>query len=301
MRPGKEARLQWPVLYVTPRFLFMDHPVPVMTLPWFTVPLAPRVSGLLVPLLSSTGPTGWTVGQPVFLTLGRSADLTLVPRYSWGQSASAVKNGNPSVRGPGAVMEGRWAPADKAAVVLRLDLQDDLDDESVPSAGIVGASGLRYGVRGAWAQQFSEETSVRLGLDLVGDPLYVRDFSSDVRIREATSRRSALVLSHRTGPLALELGAAWLQPVSSNGSLSRIDNGLFGASLPAFHRWPGLAVTLAPWQLAGPLLLSGRAGLVRFAPLHGVTSDGGVDGVGPADRGWVRTSVPSSTSNARRA
>ena len=287
VQPGKEARLEWPVLYVTPRFLFIDRPVPVMTLPWLTVPLAPRVSGLLVPQLSSTGPTGWTAGQPIFLTLGPSADLTLVPRYSWGQSAAAVARGNASVRGPGLALEGRWAPVEGAAGMLRIDLQEDLDDEAVPPR-IVGASGLRYSVRGDWAQRFSEETSLRLRLDLVGDPLYVRDFNSDVRVREATSRRSALVLSGRTEQLVLELTAAWLQPVSGNGSLSRIDNGVFGAALPGFHRWPSLAVTLAPMRLAGPLLLSGRAGASRYAPLHGVTSDGGFDGVGPADRGWVR-------------
>ena len=42
VQPGEEARLEWPVLYITPRFLFIDRPVPVMTLPWFTVPLAPQ-------------------------------------------------------------------------------------------------------------------------------------------------------------------------------------------------------------------------------------------------------------------
>ena len=290
VRPGKEARFEWPVLYVTPRFLFMDHPVPVMTLPWLTLPLAPRVSGLLVPVLSSTGPTGWTIGQPIFVTLGRTADLTLVPRYSWGQSAAAVARGDPSVRGPGVLLEGRWAPAEGAAALLQVDLQDDLDDEAVPSASppIVGASGLRYAVRGGWAQRLGEETGLRLVLDLVGDPLYVRDFNADVRVRDATSRRSALVISHRTPALALELGTAWLQPVARNGSLSSIDNGLFGGALPAFQRWPGVALTLAPVRVGGPLLLSGRAGLLRYAPLHGVTSDGGVDGVGPADRGWTR-------------
>ncbi len=290
VRPGLEARLEWPVLYVTPRFLFIDRPVPVLTLPWLTVPLAPRVSGLLVPILSSTGPSGWSVGQPVFLTLGRSADLTLVPSYALGQGSAAVKRGNASVRGPGLSAEGRWAPAPDAGVQLRLDLQDDLDKEAVPASG----TGLRLALRGDWAQRFSDRTSVRLSLDLVGDPLYVRDFNSDVRLRDATSRRSALLLSHRTDALALELAAGWLQPVASNGSLNVIDNGVFGSALPGFERWPSLAVTLAPWRLAGPLLLSGRIGATRDAPLHGVTSDGGADGVGPADRGWKRDAADST-------
>jgi len=286
--PGDEARLEWPVLYITPRFLFIDHPVPVMTLPWFTVPLAPRVSGLLIPRIGSTGPTGWTVGQPIFLTLGRSADLTLVPSYASGQAPSAVAGGNPSVRGPGLALEGRWVPARDSAAMLRLDLQEDLDDESVPSQGIVGAHGLRYALRGEWAQRFDDRNALRVSLDLFGDPLYVRDFNSDVRIRDATSRRSAALYSHRTDHLALEVTAGWLQPVARNGSLSVIDNGLFGSALPGFQRWPSAAVTLAPWELAGPVLVSGRVGATRFAPLHGITSDGGADGVGPADRGWAR-------------
>jgi LPS-assembly protein len=288
VQPGDEARLEWPVLYVTPRFLLMDHPVPVMVLPWLTVPLAPRVSGLLVPRLGSSGPTGWTLGQPIYLTLGRTADLTLVPGYAFGQAPSAVARGNPSVRGPGLSMEGRWAPAPDAAVQLRIDLQEDLDDEAVPAQGIVGASGLRYALRGDWAQRFGDRSSLRISLDLVGDPLYVRDFNNDVRVTDATSRRSAALYAYRTGHLALELAAGWLQPVARNGSLSVIGNGTFGSALPGFHRWPSAAVTLAPWRLAGPFYVSGRVGASRYAPLHGVTSDGGADGVGPADRGWVR-------------
>ncbi len=299
VRPGESARLDWPVLYVTPSFLFIDRPVPVMALPRFTVPLAPRVSGLLVPVLGSTGPTGWSVGQPVFLTLGRTADLTLTPGYAFGQGSAAVRKGNASVRGPGLSLEGRWAPLPEAATWLRLDLQDDLDDEAIPAQGIVGAHGVRYAVRAEWAERFQDRTSLQASLDLVGDPLYVRDFSSDLRVRDATSRRSALVLSHPTDHAALEVTAGWLQPVARNGSLSAIDNGAFGAALPGFQRWPSAAATLAPWRLAGPLLLSGRVGATRDAPLHGVTSDGGGDGVGPADRGWKRDLGDSTELDGR--
>jgi hypothetical protein len=185
-------------------------------------------------------------------------------------------------------VEGRWAPAEQAAAQIRLDLQDDLDDEAVPGSSIVGASGLRLALHGDYAQRFGERTSLRVSLDLVGDPFYVRDFYADVRVRDATSRRSALLLSRRTDQAELELTAGWLEPVSPTGSLSVIGNGVFGSALPGFQRWPSVAATLAPWRLAGPLLLSGRAGLTRDAPLHGVTSDGGSDGIGPADRGWLR-------------
>ena len=99
------------------------------------------------------------------------------------------------------------------------------------------------------------------------------------------------MLSHRTE----QTGAGADGGVAPAGVANRlaqksvIDNGVFGSALPGFQRWPSVAATLAPWRLAGPLLLSGRAGATRDAPLHGVTSDGGADGVGPADRGWSRT------------
>ncbi|MCM2334108.1 MAG: LPS-assembly protein LptD, partial [Anaeromyxobacteraceae bacterium] len=51
---------------------------------------------------------------------------------------------------------------------------------------------------------------------------------------------------------------------------------------------PSAAVTLLPTRVGGPLRLSGRVGLSRFAPPNGVTSDGGRDGLGPGDRGWIR-------------
>ena len=47
--PGKRAILSRPVLRITPRFLFVDHPVPVLALPWLYLPLADRQTGLLLP------------------------------------------------------------------------------------------------------------------------------------------------------------------------------------------------------------------------------------------------------------
>ncbi len=44
--------------------------------------------------------------------------------------------------------------------------------------------------------------------------------------------------------------------------------GWFGLQAPATQRWPSLAVALLPEPL-GPLLVEGRAGLSRFAPLSG--------------------------------
>jgi LPS-assembly protein len=279
------VELTWPVLWITPRFLLVERPVPVLALPWISLPLGERVSGLLAPQLGSTAVTGLSLAQPLFLTLGPTADLTLTPRYDLGRARSDVAAGKPSVRGPGAALEARWAPAEGAAARLQADLLWDLDDEVGALQGHDGARGLRVALTGGWAQRLSAQTSVRADLDLVGDPLYVRDFTPDVLLRDARVRRSALQLAHRREDFVVELSAAWLEPVARSGAMASVDGGLFGGKLPGFHRWPALDATLLPVALAGPLRLSGRAGLARFAPATGDTSDGGADGIGPGERG----------------
>lgn len=289
VHPGERVVLTWPVLYVTPRFLFVDTPVPVFAFPWVSLPLGERVTGLLAPELGTSGPTGLTVAQPLFLALGPSADLTVTPRWTFGRARDEVAEGKPSARGPGGTLEGRWAPAAGAAGRLQAGLLWDLDDEVGGLAGADGARGLRLALEGDWAQRLGARTALRLDLDLVGDPLYVRDFTPDVLLRDAAVRRSAALGSWRGEAAVVELSAAWLEPVSRTGALAKdVDYGLFGGKLPAFHRWPALAATLLPTRLAGPLRLSGRAALSRFGPPNGDTSDGGADGLGPGDRGWAR-------------
>lgn len=287
--PGERVELTWPVLYVTPRFLMVDHPVPIFAFPWLALPLGERVSGLLATELGSTGVTGVTIGQPVFITLGPTADLTATPRYYFGRSREKVAAGEASVRGPSASLEARWTPAPDVAGRLQADVTWDLDDGVGPEASD-GAAGLRLGLTGGWAQRLSPATTLRADLDLVSDGLYVRDFTPDVLQRDATSRRSAVQLSTRRDDLVLEATAAWLEPVARDDSLGAVPSGIFGARLPAFQRWPAAAALLLPTPVAGPLRLSGRAGLARFAPPSGFTSDGGADGVGAGDRGWTRAS-----------
>src|SRR6185295_13200438 len=78
VKMGERAILTWPVVYV--------HSVPVFALPWLYLPLAERRSGLLVPRPTTSSLFGFGIDQPVFLTLGRSYDLTLTPGYYTGSS-----------------------------------------------------------------------------------------------------------------------------------------------------------------------------------------------------------------------
>ena len=261
--PGKRAILSWPVLRITPRFLFIDHPVPVLVLPWLYVPLSDRQSGLLIPQVVSGTATGFVLAQPVFLTLGRSADATVTPLYAFGpiHIGSGPSLSSAAVRGPGANTELRWAPAEAAAGRLEVRWLQDLDTEP-------GEMPARLAILGTHSQRLSPEATLRADLELFNDRLYVRDFSPDVLIGAATYTRSDALLSWRHGDAVVELGAAYHLLMLVNGAVPPVPFGTFGAKTQEFHRWPSLTADLAPiaW---GPVLVSGRAGLGRYAPLSG--------------------------------
>jgi len=290
---GERVELWWPVVWITPRFLLMDRPVPVLVLPYLSLPLGERVSGLLPTTFGRSGNAGQVLTQPLYLTLGRSADLTVAPRWGFGRKRTAV---NPaSTSGPGLMLEWRAAPAAGSGGRFQVDALWDLQRPAELRGGLPGASALRLGLSGGWEQRLWDGALLSAGLDLASDPLYGSDFTFDALERGSGARRSTLIASDRRGPVALELSTAWLQPVETDRpwplpdlahpDLAMLPGGLFGGRLPAFHRWPSLAATLTPVALPLGLELSGRAGLSRFAPPSGSTSDGGADGVGPADRG----------------
>jgi hypothetical protein len=100
--PGETARLGWW------RFLLFDVPV-MPKVPSLTYPLGGRASGLLMPRGGFTGPGGFGVDVPVFLTLGDSADVTLHGR--WFRGTGQADLGGQGVRGFGSGLELRWRPA----------------------------------------------------------------------------------------------------------------------------------------------------------------------------------------------
>ncbi len=270
--PGVRATLSWPVLRVTPRFLFVDHPVPVLVLPWLYVPLGDRQTGLLLPEVLSTGNTGFTIAEPLYVTLGRSADTTITPVYAFGRRRSQVAEGKPSVRGPGARLELRWAPAEAAEGQLQLAYAYDLDRE--PG----GEGGNRFALNGRHEQRISDRTYLDTAVRLPFDAVWVRDLTADVLGRDSPYARSDLLVSHRRGSLVLEGAADYLEPLRPDGYLVKgvdaegraifenaHDIGPLGAGLDVASRWPAASAALVPVAL-GPLRLSGRAGFARFAP-----------------------------------
>jgi LPS-assembly protein len=286
--PGKRVVVSWPVLRVTPRLLGIKKPIPVLTVPWLYLPLSDRQTGLLFPAFGNPGATGFSLGVPVFVTLGRSADLTVTPQYFFGPAASRVAGGDPSVKGPGAELELRWAPAPGANGQLEARWVYDEADEPNGAAGHRLQLGLHHG------QPILGAGRLIADLALASDPVWWRDFTSDVLLRTAYYARSSVIASRSFDAAVLEGSVAYHEALAPYGRVAGPvlpgGYGPFSGELPVFQRWPSLALELLPVRL-GPLLASGRAGLSRYAPLRGAVSDGGLDGVGPGDRLWQPNAV----------
>ncbi|HET7826888.1 MAG TPA: LPS-assembly protein LptD [Anaeromyxobacter sp.] len=250
--PGKRAILTWPVLRVTPRFLFVNRPVPVLALPWLYLPLGERQTGLLLPAFRQNKLEGFVLAEPLYVTLGRSADATLTAEYAFGGSA---------IRGPGASLELRWAPAVGAEGSLRLTWLRDEEREGG------GAGGDRFALEGGHAQRIGDRTSLAALVQLAGDPVWVRDHHTDA-YQWTPYRRSAALLSSRWDALALQADAGWLQPLRPNGIDPARPWRSLGADDRVSNRWPGLAALVLPSGV-GPFELSGRIGAVRYAPAAG--------------------------------
>jgi LPS-assembly protein len=252
--PGKRAILR------VVRIRIVDQPIPIVIVPWLYLPLADRQSGLLIPVVGSTYSSSFSIAQPLYLTLGRSADATLTAEYAFGISRSDVADGHAAVRGPGARLELRWAPAERAEGRFELAWLHDLDAE--PG----GEGGDRWALEGAHAQRLGQRTALVTDVRLAGDAVWVRDIVPDELGRRVPHRRSDLLASHRREAVVAEVAGSYLQPLEPEAiPTTGPAYGTLGAGLGVSSRWGGATATLLPVPF-GPLRLSGRAAAVRFAP-----------------------------------
>jgi LPS-assembly protein len=258
--PGDRAILRSAVVYVTPRFLGIDRPVPVLPLPYLYVPLGDRQTGILLPEYRSTNSTGPFLAQPVFFTLGRSADATVTPTYAFGRASE----GDASVRGPGAELELRWAPWIGTLGRVGLRWVQDLDGDGGASGA--GDGGARFALTAQHLQRVSDRTRLRLDLSLFDDPFQLDEFRNDVLLRAANYTRTSVLAEHRRTDAVLALDASYLLMM---GRGLAEEFGSFGSGLSTVHRWPSLQAELLPIRVAGPLRLAARAGAARWAPLDG--------------------------------
>ncbi len=302
------ATLTWPVVYV--------HSVPVFALPWVYVPLAERRSGLLVPRPTTSGLNGFSFEQPVFVTLGRSYDLTLTPAFYLGAPEAEVSRWIPStgetltrleptrngIRGPRLLTEFRYMPSRRTEGRATLGLLYDLKPVRNPVTGDYFLDAQhelireRRGLRGEASLQHKQELGGgfhdRIDAFVVSDGFYTRDVTADIVARENQYLRSTGVLYHRGDDRWAGLEVGLRQDIRWGYSLLGGNDAPAGAVLdrpiiPAprtLQKLPALTWALPERPLPGGLVGSLQVGFTRLSPLSSLFGDEGEDGRYDPDR-----------------
>ena len=269
-------------------------PIPIFPL---SLPLTNRQSGLLAPLIGGSTVTGFTVAQPLFLTLGRSLDVTVTPGYYLGGHNSgdpAAALGARNVRGPRLGLEARYAPVEGTRGALSLDLLYDLDKgqsigapvagepDTGPGRGFGGVRGighLAHRSEGGWGTLAAQAT-------VASDSVVVADVDPLPLDRSLDVLRTDLGAWRASGPLSLGADATLLQDVRAPDG-GHPDRRLFGPERRhTFQRLPGAFAQLAPAAF-GLFTASAEASAVEFTPLGSRDALEGATGFGPTDRVFV--------------
>ena len=287
---GDHALLLWPVIYV--------GPVPVLAFPVLDLPLTDRRSGLLIPKPGVDPKRGFSLEMPVFVTLGRSYDLTITPGYYVGANAegSDLPATPRSVRGPRLITEFRYAPAKDVVGSIRLGLIYDLfprrdpvlaDCLTTPNLpGCLATSGMR-GMRGEASIQHSAPLGAnwysRIDASLVSDGYYLGDLATDLFTQGTPYLRSTAAVYRRDTETYFGLDVAYRQDLRYGFSFigppeKGPDNQLLRGP-NTLQRLPALTFALPERPVWQNLMVGVKAELTRIAPLFGGTGDEGSDGV----------------------
>ncbi|MBN1210053.1 MAG: LPS assembly protein LptD [Myxococcaceae bacterium] len=298
---GERAILTWPVIYV--------HSVPVFALPWLYLPLAERRSGLLVPRPTTSSLFGFGIEQPVFLTLGRSYDITFTPAYYTGASqedhvlAEGITRKEPrytGIRGPRLLTEFRYVPGERtrgrATLGVVYDLQpirNPVDGGFFRQGGVATAEAITEarGLRGEASWQHVQELGGgfhdRVDAALVSDGFYTRDLTADIVARENQYLRSSGVLYHRGEGHYAGVEVSLRQDIRWAYQFLREDRVPAAANperpvIPGpstFQKLPALTLALPERLIAGRWAAGLRVELTRLAPLTRRFGDEGEDGL----------------------
>lgn len=199
--PNDRASFWWPTLRL--------FDVPVLPLPWISLPLRNRQTGLLFPIVAFNGPGGINVGAPVFITLGESADLTLEPLYYFGTTNADVGGTGPDstgVRGFGGDAEFRWRPAADAAGSLHVLYLYDWS-KGTTGTGVRGNRGFLDAThaQGLLGGRFAT------ALNLASDSDFRADTAVAVPLRYEPYLRSSVQYTRTLGPVGLSFESLYLE------------------------------------------------------------------------------------------
>jgi hypothetical protein len=151
---------------------------PIIYLPYLIWPVKEdRAAGLLMPEISSTQARGDVLTLPVFIPLGRSADVTLIPRY---YTEAGFMGG----------AEARFIPNLKGEGFLGGFFIDDKVE-----------GGPRYRFDYRQTQEFRNGFRMVADVGLVSDPEYYTDFERDLNLASSPQSLARLEFA-RNGPWA---------------------------------------------------------------------------------------------------
>ncbi|MHB8872345.1 MAG: LPS-assembly protein LptD [Myxococcaceae bacterium] len=257
---SRRASIHFPTVYV--------KSVPVFWLPWLNLPLSTRATGFLVPRPTFFGQNGFGLDVPLFVTLGRSYDLTLTPGFFTGRAGSS------GVTGPRLQTELRYVPSEqtrgRASLGLLYDFRRPRDPVD-PNLEGDGRRGLRWEGQLQHSQELGRGWFDRVDASYLSDGYFQRDLSADVFVREAGYLRSTGTVFHRGEQLFAGLDVGVIQDL-------RWGYKPFGSQGPAtLQRLPAVVVEAPERQLAGPLHGSFRAEYTRHSPIGSLTGDEGAD------------------------
>lgn len=267
------------------------HGVPVFWLPWILLPLSDRQTGLLAPRPSSTTLNDFGIEQPVFITLGRSFDLTVTPGYYSGaffpqaDGGTAVPaEGAYGVKGPRLAAEFNYAPSPSTSGRITLGGIWDLKSQRDPANPLLNVPGQTRGLRGEGSWRHVQELGAgwhdRVDASFISDGYYNRDLTAEIFASAANYLRSTATAFHRGDDHWLGLDVGMRQDISSGYPI-------FGAApnLPAWnvsksgpnplHRLPSVTWAVPERSLIGPLNFALLADYLRLSPTQGLSGDEG--------------------------
>jgi len=245
-----------------------------------SLPLTNRQSGLLGPQFGFGAPVGFAYAQPIFLTMGPSADVTIAPGIFTGGHAHGQDPGDRSIKGPRLNLEGRYAPWTGTAGFLALETFYDLDQHDSSTGR--GYGGVRGVARLGHRTESGANTFAIQGI-AASDVMVLRDQSAASIENTYDLFTSDVGFWRARGPVTVGADATLIQDMRVIAPPDRklLSGEAAGATM---QRLPALFTQVAPIPF-GPATFSLEASGVQFARFGHPTDVEVRTGFGPTDHG----------------
>jgi LPS-assembly protein len=277
---GEGAWLWLPIIRV--------YGAPVLALPVMYVPLSDRKTGLLPILPNYSAQNGWSIPVPVYVTLGRSADIEVDAGYTFGGA-----NANAGIKGPTLDTTFRFTPSTDTHGTAELFLVYDIWQPRNPENSLTwlpqGTDSRHFGTRAELTSQIVSLLgggwSTRLDLNLASDAALPRDVATDVVVQANQYLTSTFQISHRTPDSWQGLTLSYRQDTQYPFGYSLFGTDVdpaTGAPLrgPAtFQQLPDISAAFPERPLWGPLFGSLDMAYTRLSPVTKLFGDEGRDGL----------------------